>query len=47
MAQMKYKIAGTLISQYTIQSGDTLTAVAQSLGLDVDAVLLANPGHQT
>jgi LysM repeat protein len=44
MAQIKYKIAGTLISQYTIQSGDNFSAIAERLGLDLDAVLTANPG---
>jgi LysM repeat protein len=43
-AQTKYKIAGTLIRQYTIQSGDTLSAIAERLSLDLAAVLGANPG---
>jgi LysM domain len=44
MAQIQYKIAGTLISQYTIQSGDSFSAVAERLGLDLEAILSANPG---
>ncbi|KAI9792777.1 MAG: hypothetical protein M1816_001509 [Peltula sp. TS41687] len=45
-AQVQYKVAGTLIRQYTIQSGDTLSAIAERLGLEVEAVLAANPGIQ-
>jgi LysM repeat protein len=44
MAQATYKIAGTLIGQYTIQSGDTFAAIATKLGLDLSAVVAANPG---
>jgi LysM repeat protein len=43
-AQIQFKIAGTLVSQYTIQSGDSFSAIADRLGLDLDALLAANPG---
>ena len=43
-ATVSYKLAGTLISQYTIQDGDTFSAIADRLGLDLNAVLAANPG---
>jgi LysM repeat protein len=42
--QTKYKIAGTLVGQHTIQSGDTLSAIADKLGLALDAILNVNPG---
>ena len=38
-----YKIAGTLIGSYTIQSGDTFSAIADSLGIDLNALLAASP----
>jgi LysM repeat protein len=43
-SQTTYKIAGSLIGSYTIQSGDTFSAVADRLGLDLNALLAANPG---
>jgi LysM repeat protein len=43
-AQTKYKIAGILLSQYSIVSGDTLSTVADRLGLDLNAILNVNPG---
>jgi len=42
--QATYKVAGTIISSYTIQDGDTFSAVADRLGLDLNAILAANPG---
>jgi LysM repeat protein len=42
--QTKYKIAGILLSQYKIQSGDTFSAIADSLGLDLNAILNVNQG---
>ncbi len=42
--QTTYRIAGTLISQYTIRSGDNFSAIADRLGVDLDAVLGAKPG---
>jgi LysM repeat protein len=42
--QTSYRIAGTLIGSYTIQSGDSFSAVADRLGLDLNALLAANPG---
>lgn len=43
MAQVSYKIAGTLIGQYTIQAGDTLSAVAGKLDVELNALLAINP----
>jgi len=44
MSQITYKVAATLVGQYTIQSGDTLSAVAQKLDVDLNAIIQANPG---
>ncbi|KAJ9609486.1 hypothetical protein H2200_005813 [Cladophialophora chaetospira] len=43
-SQTTYKIAGTLIGSYTIKSGDTFSAIADSQGIDLNALLAANPG---
>lgn len=42
MAQVSYKIAGTLVGQYTIQAGDTLSAVAEKLAADLNALIAIN-----
>ena len=39
-----YKVVGTLINIYVIQSGDTLSAIADRLHISLDGVLAANPG---
>ncbi|OAP65322.1 hypothetical protein AYL99_01294 [Fonsecaea erecta] len=39
-----YKIAGALIGSYKIQNDDTFSTIATHHGLDVNAVLAANPG---
>lgn len=44
MAQTTYKVAGTLIGHYTIQSGDSFSAIATKFGVDLGAVLAANAG---
>ncbi|KAK5057593.1 hypothetical protein LTR84_011593 [Exophiala bonariae] len=44
MAQVSYKIAGTLVGQYTIQAGDTLSVVAEKLNVELDTLLATNPG---
>lgn len=43
MAQISYKIAGTLVGQYTIQAGDTFSAIAEKLDVDLNAIIKANP----
>ncbi|EXJ73568.1 uncharacterized protein A1O5_03329 [Cladophialophora psammophila CBS 110553] len=42
-SQMSYKVAGTLIGSYKIQSGDTFSGIASREGFDLNAVLAANP----